>query len=245
MTIALWVAEAAEAFWQLAGAEEPFPRTLRASMSNALPLTLVQVSYLHIAAAEVWLRRCGVVCAIGVGDRPLHAALVARYGQGFLFLDGADTDDEQRCSLAHELAHFLRHYRQLRARVEGKLGLAALEVLDGMRPASRTERVDALLAGVPIGYYVHLMQRDSDGSLPDARTATAEREADLLAYELLAPAALVSRQVAGVVIEQRQSAAAQVLCQRYGFPEATAADYAARLFPARAESFLHRLSVVR
>ncbi|HEV7214507.1 MAG TPA: ImmA/IrrE family metallo-endopeptidase, partial [Chloroflexota bacterium] len=242
MTIALWVAEAAEEFWRLAGTEEPFPRTLRRPISDALALTLVQVPHLRIAAAEVWLRRCGVVCAIGVGDRPLHAALVARYGYGVLFLDGADSDDEQRFSLAHELAHFLRHYRQLRARVEGNLGVAALEVLDGVRPARRTERVHALLAGVPIGYYVHLMQRDSDGGLPDDRTARAEREADLLAYELLAPAALVSRQAAGVVPERRQRAAAEVLGRRYGFPEMYAADYAAQLFPTRAESFLHRLS---
>ncbi|MGI8912720.1 MAG: ImmA/IrrE family metallo-endopeptidase [Chloroflexota bacterium] len=245
MTPALWISEAAEAFWRLAGTEEPFPRSLRAPIANALPVSLVQLPHLHITSAVSWLRRCGVVCTIGTGDRPLHAALVARYGQGVLFLDGADADAEQRFSLAHELAHYLRHYRQLRRRVEDRLGTASLEVLDGVRPASRTERVDALLAGVPIGYYVHLMQRDSDGSFPDARTATAEREADLLAYELLAPADPVSRQVAGVAFEQRRVAAADVLCRRFGFPEASAAAYAGHLFPARSDSFLRRLSIVR
>jgi hypothetical protein len=245
VTRALWLSEAVETFWHLVGGEEPFPRALRGSIANALPLTLVQLPHLRVTAAESWLRRCGVFCAIGAGDRALHAGLVARYGQGFLFLDGADGEDEQRFSLAHELAHYLRHYRQLRQRVEARLGVTTLEVLDGLRPASRTERLDALLAGVPIGYYVHLMCRDEDGGLPDSRTLTAEREADLLAYELLAPAALVAEEVCMTPTEGRQAAAARQLRCHFGLPAAPAADYAAQLFPPRPESFLHRLAIVR
>ncbi len=245
MTPAFWISEAADEFWGLVGSEEPFPRTLRRSIGDALTLTLVELPRLRVAAAEGWLRRCGVVCAIGAGDRALHAALVARYGQGFLFLDGADSDDEQRLSLAHELAHFLRHYRAVRRRVGQQLGAAALDVLDGLRPASRTERLQALLAGVPIGYYVHLMQRDGDGGLADGRIRMAEREADLLAYELLAPAALVSEQVAAAPCEDRQRGADSALRRQYGFPPAAAADYAARLFPASAQSYVRRLGILR
>lgn len=245
MTPAFWISEAADEFWGLVGSEEPFPRTLRRSIGDALTLTLVELPHLRVAAAEGWLRRCGVVCAIGAGDRALHAALVARYGQGFLFFDGADGDDEQRLSLAHELAHFLRHYRAVRQRVERQLGAVALEVLDGLRPASRTERLQALLAGVPIGYYVHLMHRDDDGSLVDGRTRTAEREADLLAYELLAPAALVSEQVVAASGQQRQREAETALRGQYGFPPAAAVDYAARLFPSPVQSYVRHLGIVR
>jgi len=240
----LWIAEAADEFWRLVGTAEAFPRSLRRPIADALPLTLVHVPHLRVHAAEAWLRRCGVVCAVGAGDRPLPAALVARYGEGCLFLDSADSDDEQRLSLAHELAHYLRHYRQVRQRVQARLGADALDVLDGLRPASRTERVDALLAGVSIGYYVHLMRRDDDGSLPDRRTLTAAREADLLAYELLAPAARVSEEATSGALDQRRQGAEASLRRDYGLPSAAATREANQLFPAPAESFVRRLTVV-
>ena len=57
-----------------------------------------------------WLRRQGIEFPLTEADRPLRACLVCRRGAGFVFLDGGDDEAEQRFSLAHELAHFLRDY---------------------------------------------------------------------------------------------------------------------------------------
>lgn len=232
MNLPLWVSEAADAFWTLACAEEPFPRALRHPIADALQLSIVQLPRLRLRATGAWLRSRGIVCDLDVGDHPLQAALVARYGQGFLFVDGGDPDDEQRISVAHELAHFLRHYLQLRQRVKQQLGVPALAVLDGERPPSRSERIHALLANVPFGYYVHLMQRGSNGQIVDGSVAQAEREADRLAYELLAPAAVIEDAVTQIPANVRREATAEILRERYGFPERSAADYAAILIPA-------------
>jgi len=65
-----------------------------------------------------------------------------------------------------------------------------LEVLDGRRRPGPAERLHALLGGVPVGFHTHLLARDGDGRAAGAEAA-AEREADRLAYQLLAPAAEV------------------------------------------------------
>src|SRR5262249_27787802 len=127
-------------------------------------------------------------------DGPLRACLIVRSGGGLILLDAGDDTDEQRISLAHELAHFLRHYWQLRRQASSRLGGAILEVVEGSRSPSKVERLDAVLAGVPLGCHAHLMRRDARRRATGA-VAVAEEEADRLAYELLAPARTVAARV--------------------------------------------------
>src|SRR5207249_2805502 len=122
-----------------------------------------------------WLRRRSIVCRLALHDRPLRAALVAHGGKGLVFLDGTDPDDERRYSLAHETAHFLIAAWWPRLRAERKLGPASLEVLDGRRSPTRTERIDAALAGLALGTRVHLMERTPDGHSSDPAIDEAER----------------------------------------------------------------------
>ncbi len=185
-----WVGELAAQFWVDAGGPAPFPRDLRPAIAWALPVSVVPINELRVAAIDRWLHRRSISTA-AVPDRPLRAALVARSGQGFIFLEADDPPDELRFSLAHELAHFLRAYWQPRQRVLARLGPDSRAVLDGERPPTRVERIDSLLSRTPLGYYVHLMNRLADGALASPAIARAEREADLLAWELLAPAEVV------------------------------------------------------
>jgi hypothetical protein len=94
-------------------------------------------------------------------------------------------------------------------------------VLDGARPPSTGERLDALLAGVSLAPHVHLMTRDEDGGIGCARVAAAECAADRFALELLAPAATLRGDVlalAGLPRQQRGALVTEMLTGRYGLP---------------------------
>lgn len=235
MTAPFWVTELASRFWARAG-NEGFPRELRRPIARALPVAVISLPGLRVSAIDDWLASRGIACDIRVGDRFLRACLVARRGHGVIFLDGGDAADEQRFSLAHETAHFLRHYEEPRLRASERLGERVVEVLDGDRPAETIERVDSLLARMPIGAYVHLIDRDGR----TARTAgVAEQEADLLAFELLAPAGAIEREGTRDRLD-----ITRLLCGYYGLPGGAAERYAQRLAPPRRATVAHRLGLV-
>jgi hypothetical protein len=200
---------------------------------------------LRVAGIDAWLRRQSITCGASVRDRPLRACLVARYGQGVVFVDGTDPADEQRFSLAHEVAHFLRDYWQPRALAVERLGPEIFAVLDGERPPRPAERAHALLASVPLGYHVHYMERTEDGHA-SAEIDRAEHDADRLAFELLAPADAVLEAAGVAPADEQRGAVTRLLHDTYGLPSAPAAQYAALLAPAppRADPFLRRLGLV-
>lgn len=217
MSAPLWVTELAAAFWAAAGVAEPFPRALRHAAVVAFPLTVKELPGLRFAAARDWLRRRGVERPLPVGDRPLRACLAVERGGGFIFLEADDPEDERRFSLAHELAHYLRDYWQPRRDAARAFGETILDVFDGLRPPTPAERMNALVRRVPVGFHTHLLGRD-------AEHAAAEREADLLAYELLAPAGEIPPGLRGDDLVRE-------LRGRFGLPTAHAARYAALLRP--------------
>jgi hypothetical protein len=251
MSTPLWVGELAEQFWATAGEPPPFPRDLQRAVALALPLAIVDLPRLRVAAIDTWLARNRSACRLGVGDRRLRACLVAHGGCGVVFLDGADPPAEHRFSLAHETAHFLVDYWQPRARAVARLGPPVLEVLDGRRAPAPTERIDAVLASVPLGAHVHLMDRTPDRHLASAREDAAERRADLLALEMLAPWAAVEAALAEALDAAGRDGAAvrrvavDLLITIFGLPVAVATSYAPRFVPPEptASPFLQRLGL--
>ncbi len=237
MNVPAWVTELVEAFWQEADVAAPFPRDLGPAIAYALPLTVVRLPRLHVVDLRGWLRAQEVACACPEADRPLRACLAAQGGMGIIFLDGTDPADEQRFSLAHELGHFLRHYRQPRQRTLRQLGAEIADVLDGLRPPTAQERLRGLLRDVPLGLHLHLLRRGRRRRIVNAAVAQAEEEADRLAYELLAPAAEV---LARSPLDRDQVCA--VLREVYGLPAVQAEDYSRLLVVPRPEDpLLQRL----
>jgi len=223
VTPPVWVLDLAGRFWAAAGPPAGFPRDIAAAAQAGLPVRVVTLPDLTLTRLTEWLARCGVPSPDPGPDRRLRAGLVGRGGWGFLFLDAADPADERRFSAAHEVAHFLRDYAAPR-QAAGRVGPAALAVLDGTRPATAGERVDAVLRGVRLTPHAHLLGRDGDGRPLTPTEREAEAAADRLAFELLAPA---DRFGPGEVVDGVE----RRLVAEFGLPAGPAAEYARLLVP--------------
>ncbi len=219
----------AEGFWAQVGEPEPYPRTLETSVLWALPVAISTTRDLSVDSVEDWLRRRGVPFGLGCHDRNLRACLVSYGGRGLIFLDATDTEDELRFSLAHEVSHFLLDYLLPRRKAIARFGSGVTEVLDGRRRPLVSERVDAVLADVPIGVHAHLMERTAASTIGRAAVLDVESRADRLALELLAPEAEVKRRVADLRgSENFQRAVADtvgVLVEAFGIPPQIADGY--------------------
>jgi hypothetical protein len=220
----VWVAELARRFWADAGGPPPFPRDLRGPAALAGGLTVVRRAGLRVSTVVEHCRRQSVPVTVDGPDRLLRAALHCWAGFGTVFLDPTDPPDEQRFSFAHELAHFLRDYTSPRRQVTRALGPAALEVLDGLRPATPDERVHAVLRNRPLTPHGHFMSRDPAGRPEGDGDRRAEADADRLAFELLAPAELLHAESDVVALTRR-------LVGEFGLPASVAGGYARLLLP--------------
>lgn len=235
MTRPVWVAELASHFWELSGGPVQPPRDLRRRIPRALPLSVVLVPDLCVRRLNDWLADCGLRSPLPIPDRPHRGALAAWSDTGFILVAADDDPAEQRFTTAHELAHFLRDYWQPRELPGRILGPSAAAVLDGLRSPSSRERLHAALRGVPLGTHMHLMDRR--GATP---VNAIKEEADLLACELLAPAAEV---LAGIPASATEADVEAMLSGKWGLPPALAHWYAAVLFPAAPpDRFLARLN---
>lgn len=228
MNVPLWVAEAAAGFWKEAGEEEAFPRRLLRPIHRSLPLRVIYQPRLTVGGVLVWLEQRGVSCRLAAPGRPLRACLVARGGRGFAFVDANDSPEEQRFSLAHELAHFLRDYQVPRRQAVRRLGKGVLEVCDGLRPPTPEEQLHAILGSIKIGFHTHLLARDAVA----ASYSAAERDADRFACELLAPAVAVLGMIRPQPAAPARAGVVAVLRKTFELPGAQAARYAALLLPS-------------
>lgn len=237
-----WVRRLANEFWTAAGGAPPFPRDVEETALWALPLVVVRLPRLDLRAARDYLERGHFTIhpALLEPNRALHGCLIVNRGDGIIFLDAVDQPAEQRVTLAHEIAHYLADYRALRVRAEQRLGPAAVDVLDGQRPATRVERVRAALQGISLTPIVHLLERGPGGEIARPVVDGSERRAQRLALELLAPADVVAARLSSasppVTGPRLVRALVELLTTEFDLPETSAQLYARDLAGAAGES---------
>jgi hypothetical protein len=206
---------------------------LERTVLQILPLLIIKLPRLGVGMIRQWLSERGVRVGALAPDRGLRGGLFARGGVGVVFLDGMDTDDEARFSLAHEVAHFLLDYIVPREAALHAFGDRIREVLDGVRPPSPEERLSAVLKRVTLGLFTHLMDRDEFGQIARSGVLDSEDRADRLAIELLAPRAAVladaRRRRIGLGNSASAAELAAILVGKYGLPHPCALRYAQHL----------------
>ena len=229
-------------FWQRCGEVEPFPRSLEQLVSLALPAKLIKLSHLKLHTIENWLTSRGAVYRFNCRSRAVRGCLVAYGGQGLIFIDETDPEDERRFTIAHEIGHFIIDYLLVRETAISKFGDRIVEVFDGLRQASVTERVHALLAGASLGVYTNLMERDEVGGL---ELWEVEDRADRVALALLAPPeeVLSESDTSFLRFQQRLEGMVSVLHEHFGLPTSVANPYAWSLLESigRGQSWVETL----
>lgn len=218
-------------FWEAAGGAPPFPREIVVTTPYVLPLAFVSLPELSTRTARRWLLARGLAARLPGPERALHGLLIAQRDGGIVFLNERDPPEEQRFTAAHEVAHYLMDYYAPRERVRQRLGAEVLEALDNGEALSVAQRIDALLADVPLSALIHSVDSLPSGELLCA-TLQAESSADRLALELLAPAEEVWRRCRTALSGPYRGLAARVseaLRDEFGLPTKVAEAYARRL----------------
>ncbi|MFL5788101.1 MAG: ImmA/IrrE family metallo-endopeptidase [Flavisolibacter sp.] len=182
-----YIERIAQDFWKQTGQQWIAPYDINCAVSLLLPIDIVSLCELSLEKVDQWLSQRGIKIPIDINDRYLHGFVLVSQGNGFIFINGTDTEEERRYTVAHEVSHFILDYKILRDEAVRKLGTVVLDVLDGLREPTVEERISGLLKDVIVRPFTHLLEKEGDGSFKNSRIFDSENRADTLALELLAP----------------------------------------------------------
>ncbi|WP_163998189.1 ImmA/IrrE family metallo-endopeptidase [Pyxidicoccus caerfyrddinensis] len=220
---ARWLEEASAVF--STGAPPRFPRNMALEIQLRLHITVVPLERPTPESMSQWMQQRGRTRRPEEFPRDVHGCMVWDVGNGILFYDSQRDAAEQRFTLAHEASHFVLEHLLPRRRAVEVFGESILAVFDGAREPTPEERVTALFERVSLKPRSNLIGRNASGYYPNGEVAEAERRADQLALELLAPAALVRPLVEGA----SELEASRHVQFRFGLPEKVAWTYVASL----------------
>jgi hypothetical protein len=210
-----------------------YPLRLAELLPFHYAINIQTIAGLTIGAVRAWFAARRLPDQFGnlehLPDRRLYGCMVAGGGRGVIFVDANASTAEQRFTIAHEFSHFLLDHLIPREEALAAFGTSIRPVIDGERAPTDAERLEALRDWLDIQPSRHLMERESDGSLPELRTARAEHDADLLALEILAPHATVLARAPAAEYDWMVTALFPLLTADFGLPESIARGYAAQI----------------
>ncbi len=183
-------------FWQPLLAYKVFPVDFdRVVAFSNLSIFIIQLPDLTLKAVQEWVSRNNHPVRISADNRPLHGFLLAHKGIGTVFVNGTDPLEERRYTVAHEVSHFLLDYQIPRQNWIDAVGPAIIEVLDGEREPSLSERLQFITADLPSPFSIRHLSNGDLTAYDSHLVWRAEQRVDALAVELLAPFKEVMRQI--------------------------------------------------
>lgn len=224
------IIQIAREFWNSAGGNYKVPCDIEQAVSLSLPLVIVLLPELSIRKIESWFQRKKKKFTIDIDERALHGFLICNQGEGFVFINGTDSEEERRFTIAHEVSHFIIEYLRPRQKAVKTLGEKILEVLDGFREATIEEQIDGYLYSVSVKPFTHLLEKTDSKGFENHDNWLAENNADRLALELLAPFKQVCSETVTYCkkcsFESYRQAAYDILKTKYIFLPSIANEYA-------------------
>jgi hypothetical protein len=247
MATEAWLAQAAERLWATTPGTPSFPRDPFRLARYGLRVVLVSLPRLRLSLVGAWLADRCLPAPGGLEgpDRALRGCLACPLGKAHVFLDADDPEDERGYTLAHELAHLWIELLAPLERATWHLGERGVAILEGRVAPTPVERCQALFHRLPLQPRCHLLERDMQRGMIDGGVLYAEKQADRLALELLAPGEEARRRLpARALWRDWLPAAAEQLAAGFGLPRRVAEGYARELAPAvgAAPSFRERIA---
>ena len=232
-----------------AGVPQDVPVSAELLLPRLYPVTVVPLPGLCVAMLREWLERHGVSAPnlVQCRDRQLRGAIVAWKGHGLLCADVEDGELERRFTFAHEAGHYLQDHCYPRQDLLARYGEELAPVLDGLRPATAAEQVQAALGRTQFRLYTHLLERGTYDTGNGDLVVETEDGADAFACEVLAPEAALLRRCPSLREDADSHAQVlEVLTREFGLPPLPAGRYAARLVARHGApvTLVHRLRLV-
>lgn len=228
-----FIVREAKTFWEQTKVDLTPPYDIEQAVALVLPLNIVTMSNLSFKKIQEWFSNHGVVFKVGFNNRLVHGFLTCSQGEGFVFVNGTDSDDERRFTIAHETSHFIIEYHNPRLKAIAKFGVNIVPVLDGLRDATVEERIDGILSNISVRKFTHLLEKSGTGEFDSYNNWSAENDADALAVELLAPIERVCSEVLSelrsLTYKSCKSETVEILTDKYHLPISIASLYASKI----------------
>jgi Zn-dependent peptidase ImmA (M78 family) len=221
-------------FWQRSKLPTNFPLDIGRAISRTQPILITSICALSLKKVEEYLISNEITYRNNHQNRNLHGFLFVQNGLGHIFINGSDPPDEQRFTLAHELAHFFLDYLQPRDKIVERMGNQIIEVLDGYREPTIEERLSGIISNLNIFQVSHLLDSAYISGFEQIKVWNSENRADQLALELLAPKTLVRKDYIGYLsstsLQTGLDYLFKALTTKFGLPHSIAKSYSIYLY---------------
>lgn len=218
------IQQLAKAFWKASLLEINFPISttlLEQAILLTEPIAVVKLNKLSLLEISKYFTARGNNINCPLDSKELYGFILSYNGYTYIFLNGTESAEEQRFTLAHEFAHYLLDYKLPRQSIIEKSGVAIIDALNNKRDFTAEEKLLALVQDYSLKAFTYLLDAPATSAFERLHVWKAENKADELAMELLAPYTNILQDISRDGIVRRFSPLKQYLPKllqvKYGF----------------------------